>query len=67
MPKYLRFFLLGIVTFIILCFTSWWLIAILVLWTLILFRLVESTAKLKKQINHQGQPAHGMPVQKFKP
>ena len=49
MLKYLLFFLLGILTFVVLCFTSWWLVAILVVWTLILFRLVQSTANLKKQ------------------
>jgi hypothetical protein len=67
MLKYLLFFLPGTLTFIILCFTSWWLVALLVLWTMILFRLVESTAKLKEQICHQGQHAHGMPIQKLEP
>jgi len=49
MLKYLLFFLLGILTFVVLCFTSWWLVAILVVWMLILFRLVQSTVNLRKQ------------------
>lgn len=52
MLKCLLFFLLGILTFVILFFTSWWLIMILVLWTLILFRLVQSTVKLKELTDH---------------
>jgi len=66
MLKYLLFFVLGILTFVILCFTSWWLLTILVIWTLILFRLVQSTVKLKEETDHRRQHAHGMSIQKLK-
>jgi hypothetical protein len=52
MMKCLLFFFLGIFTFVLLCFTSWWLMTALALWTLILYRLVQSTVNLKKQIEH---------------
>jgi hypothetical protein len=65
MLKYLLFFFLGILTFVILCFTSWWLLTALVIWTVILFRLVQSAAKLKEKTDHPRQHTQGMPIQEL--